>query len=171
MGRTRSPCCKSKDQIALAIDMNCLDVSAIYRKASSWAKVALVLGCSSWGGKSAFQHCERKEAARGEFCHPTWTWWFCCTMRGVPSSALILHDTSITCLLLPGKALIFAKSNCTKIKVEFQSPRSKTKYKQNQKGVTSQKCEIVTVDHHYDVDKNLPLTSNNAKSHKANTQI
>lgn len=92
-------------------------------------------------------------------------------MRGVPSSALILHDTSITCLLLPGKALIFAKSNCTKIKVEFQSPRSKTKYKQNQKGVTSQKCEIVTVDHHYDVDKNLPLTSNNAKSHKANTQI
>lgn len=172
MGRTRSPFCKSKDQIALAIDMNCLDVSAIYRKASSWAKVALVLGCSSWAGKSVFQHCERKEAARGEFCHPTWTWWFCCTMRGVPSSALILHDTSIYNLLASAwQALIFAKSNCTKIKVEFQSPRSKTKYKQNQKGVTSQKCEIVNVDHHYDAHKNLPLTSNNAKSHKANTQI
>ena len=144
MGRTRSPCCKSKDQIALAIDMNCLDVSAINRKASSWAKVCIGFGLL---------------ILRREICIPTlWTKRSCkgWVLSSNMNMVILLYDERCSIfrshtswyvynlLASAWQALIFAKSNCTKIKVEFQSPRSKTKYKQNQKGVTSQKCEIVT---------------------------
>lgn len=66
-----------------------------------------------------------KKLQGGEFCHPTWTWWFCCRMRGVPSSALILHDTSITCLLLPGKRWYSPNPTAQKSKLSSRVPGAK----------------------------------------------